>query len=323
VKCLLIAAVGSICGCLMATASDTWTPNRPVRVIVPFQAGGPVDGVARIIGQQLGDKWGQSFVVENRTGAGGNIGASVVAQSPPDGYTLGMSSVGTHAANVTLFGAKMPYDPIKDFEPVSLLVQTKSALVVHPSLNIRNLKDLIAYAKSNPGKLSFGSSSIGSSQHLAGEMLKAATKIDIEHVSYRGQSQAIPDLLSGRISMMFISAGEALQHTRTGALVAVGLGSPGRDRALPDVIPLSEQGLPNFDALTWFGLVAPAGTPAPIINAYFSEISKSFAQPEVRARVERWGLEIVMMPPAEYKKYIASEIAKWGAIIKAAGVRIE
>jgi tripartite-type tricarboxylate transporter receptor subunit TctC len=268
-KAMLIAVLIPLCGWAASDAgtAPAWSPSRSVRVIVPFQAGGPMDTVARTIAQQLSEKWGQTFVVENRTGGSGNVGSNVVAKAPPDGYTLGMASGGTHGANSTLFGPKMPYDPLRDFAPVSLLVHMKNVLVVHPSLQISSLPELIAYATKNPGQLSFGSSGTGSIQHLTGELLKAATRINIVHVSYRGQAQALPDLVSGRISMMFLGAGDAAQHIRSGALVPIGLSSPERSSLLPNVVPLSEQGLPGFDAVTWFGLVAPSGTADEVVDS--------------------------------------------------------
>ena len=282
-----------------------------------------MDTVARTIAQQLSEKWGQTFVVENRTGGSGNVGSNVVAKAPPDGYTLGMASGGTHGANSTLFGPKMPYDPVRDFAPVSLLVHMKNVLVVHPSLQISSLPELIAYATKNPGQLSFGSSGTGSIQHLTGELLKAATRINIVHVSYRGQAQALPDLVSGRISMMFLGAGDAAQHIRSGALVPIGLSSPERSSLLPNVVPLSEQGLPGFDAVTWFGLVAPSGTADEVVDSYYRQISANLAEPDVRSRIEEMGLDVVMMSPKEFGKFIANEVDKWGAVVNAVGARLE
>ena len=324
-KAILIAISIPLCGWAASAVATTagWSPSGPVRLIVPFQAGGPMDTVARTIAQQLGDKWNQNFVVENRTGGSGNIGSNVVAKSAPDGHTLGMASGGTHGSNPTLFGAKMPYDPIRDFTPVTLLVQMRNVLVVHSSLAIRSLPELIAYAKKNPGQLSFGSSGTGSVQHLTGEMFKSATGIDIVHVSYRGQAQALPDLVSGRVSMMFLGAGDAAQHIRSGALVPIGLGSPERTSLLPDVVPLAEQGLTGFDAVTWFGLVAPSGTADEIIDAYYKRISVNFAQPATRSQLQQMGLDVVTMPPKEFGKFIASEVEKWGAVVKAVGARLE
>jgi tripartite-type tricarboxylate transporter receptor subunit TctC len=324
-KAALIAILLPFCSwaaSAVCTAQE-WSPSQPVRLIVPFQAGGPMDTVARTIAQQLGEKWNQNFVVENRTGGSGNIGSNVVAKASPDGYTIGMASGGTHGANVTLFGPKMPYDPIRDFTAVTLLVHMKNVLVVHPSLPIRSLPELIAYAKNNPRQLSFGSSGTGSVQHLTGEMFKTATGIDIVHVAYRGQAQALPDLVSGRVSMMFLGAGDAAQHISAGALVPIGLSSRERTPLLPNVAPLAEQGLSGFDAVTWFGLVAPAGTADEIVQAYHKQISLSFAQPDTRSRLQEMGLDVVMMPPKEFAKFIANEVVKWGAVVNAVGARLE
>jgi tripartite-type tricarboxylate transporter receptor subunit TctC len=324
-KAMVVAVFIPLCGWAASGAGTTpaWSPSRSVRLIVPFQAGGPMDAVARTIAQQFGEKWGQSFVVENRTGGSGNVGSNVVAKAAPDGYTLGMASGGTHGANSTLFGPKMPYDPVRDFTPVSLLVHMKNVLVVHPSLQISSLPELIAYANRNPGQLSFGSSGTGSIQHLTGEMLKAATQVNIVHVSYRGQAQALPDLVSGRISMMFLGAGDAAQHIQSGALVPIGLSSSERSSLLPNVVPLAEQGLPGFDAVTWFGLVGPSGTADEVVDAYYKQISVNFAQPDVRSRLQQMGLDAVMMPPKEFGMFIANEVDKWGAVVKAVGARLE
>jgi tripartite-type tricarboxylate transporter receptor subunit TctC len=321
----LVAILIPLCGWMASADSTTpsWSPSRSVRVIVPFQAGGPMDSVARMLAQQLGENWNQTFVVENRTGGSGNIGSNVVAKAPPDGYTLGMASGGTHGANSSLFGSKMPYDPVKDFAAVSLLVHMKNVLVVHPSLQLGSLPDLIAYANKNPGQLSFGSSGTGSIQHLTGELFKAAIGTNIVHVSYRGQAQALPDLISGRISMMFLGAGDAAQHIRSGALVPIGLSTPERSAVLPSVVPLAEQGLPGFDAVTWFGLVAPSGTADEAIDAYYKRINANFAQPDVRTRLQQMGLDVVMTPPKEFGKFIANEVEKWGAVVKATGARLE
>ena len=322
---ILAAVLIPLCGSTTSADSTTpaWSPSRSVRVIVPFQAGGPMDSVARMLAQQLGEHWNQTFVVENRTGGSGNIGSNVVAKAPPDGYTLGMASGGTHGANTSLFGSKMPYDPIKDFAAVSLLVHMKNVLVVHPSLQISTLPELVAYANKNPGQLSFASSGTGSIQHLTGELFKAATGINIVHVSYRGQAQALPDLISGRISMMFLGAGDAAQHIRSGALIPIGLSTPERSAVLPSVVPLAEQGLPGFDAVTWFGLVAPSGTADDVVDAYYKQININFAQPDVRSRLQQMGLDVVMMPSKEFGKFIANEVDKWGAVVKAVGARLE
>ena len=323
-KPMLVAFSIALLGWAASAVGNTgWSPSQPVRVIVPFQAGGPMDTVARIMAQQLGEQWSQTFVVESRTGGAGNIGANAVAKAAPDGYTLGMASGGTHGANSSLFGSKMPYDPVRDFTPVALLVHMKNVLVVHPSLQVGSLPELIRHAKQRPGQLSFGSSGTGSIQHLAGEMFKVATGIDIVHVSYRGQAQALPDLVSGRISMMFLGAGDAAAHVQSGALQPIGLASLDRTPLFPNVAPLAEQGLPGFNAVTWFGVVAPAGTADEIVDAYHRQITAILDQPATRSRLQEMGLDVVRMPRPEFGKFIASEVQKWGAVVRAVGARLE
>ena len=307
----------------IAQNTPTWSPIRPVRIVIPFQAGGPIDSIGRIVGQQLSEQWGQSFIVENRTGGGGNIGMELVAKAPADGYTLGTASGGTHGANATLYGSKLPFDPVKDFTPITMLAEMKNILVVHRSLSITNLQELVAYAKKAPGQLTFGSSGTGTIQHLTGEMFKAAAKIDIVHVSYRGQAQALPDLLGGRISMMFLGAGDAAEHVRSGLIVPIGIASAERSALLPNVLPLAEQGLPGFNAVTWFGLVAPSGIPANIANAYYENISASLGQPEIGVRLLQIGLDPLTMRSKEFGRFIAGEVEKWGSVIRSVGIRID
>ena len=282
-----------------------------------------MDTIARIVAQELNERWGQSFVVENRTGAGGNIDMELVAKAPADGYTLGTASGGTHGANATLYGSRLPFDPVKDFSPITMLVEMKNILVVHRSLRITNLQELIAYAKAAPGQLTFGSSGMGTIQHLTGEMFKAAAKINIVHVSYRGQAQALPDLLGGRISMMFLGAGDAAEHVRSGAIVPIGIASAERSALLPNVAPLALQGLPGFNAVTWFGLVGPSGIPDNIANAYYENISASLRQPEIRARLLQMGLDPLTMRSKEFGRFIAGEVEKWGSVIRSVGIRID
>ena len=322
---LLIALLVSAYGSSRSFAEDkpAWAPSRPVRIVVPFQAGGPIDTLARTIAQRLNEKWGQSFIVENRTGAGGNIGMELVAKAPADGYTFGTASGGTHGANPTLYGSRLPFDPVKDFTPITMLAEMKNILVVHRSLPITNLQELIAYAKAAPGQLTFGSSGTGTIQHLTGEMFKAAANINIVHVSYRGQAQALPDLLGGRISMMFLGAGDAAEHVRSGLIVPIGIASAERSALLPNVVPLAQQGLSGFNAVTWFGLVGPSGIPDNIANAYYENISASLGQPEIRARLLQMGLDPLTMRSKEFGRFIAGEVEKWGGVIRSVGIRID
>jgi tripartite-type tricarboxylate transporter receptor subunit TctC len=247
----------------------------------------------------------------------------LVAKALADGYTLGTASGGTHGANATLYGSKLPFDPVKDFTPITMLAEMKNILVVHRSLPISNLQELIAYAKAAPGQLTFGSSGTGTIQHLTGEMFKAAAKINIVHVSYRGQAQALPDLLGGRISMMFLGAGDAAEHVRSGSIVPIGIASKDRSFLSPNVVPLSEQGLPGFNVVTWFGLVGPSGVPDNIVDAYYESISTSLSQPELRARLLQMGLDPLTMPSREFGRFIAGEVEKWGSVIRAVGIKLD
>jgi tripartite-type tricarboxylate transporter receptor subunit TctC len=227
-------------------------------------------------------------------------------------YTLGTASGGTHGANATLYGSRLPFDPVKDFTPITMLAEMKNVLVVHRSLRITNLQELIAYAKTAPEQLTFGSSGTGTIQHLTGEMFKAAAKINIVHVSYRGQAQALPDLLSGRISMMFVGVGDAAEHIRSGSIVPIGIASAERSSLLPNVVPLAEQGLAGFNAVTWFGLVAPSGVSRNIADAYYREISASLRESELRGRLLRMGLDPITMPSMEFGRFIAGEVREVG-----------
>lgn len=317
----LIAVVGSIAAAPSSHAN--WRPERSVELVVPFQSGGPLDSVARVIGQNLGERLGQPVVVTNRPGAGGNIGAASVAKAAADGHTIGMVTSSTHGINTTLFGSKMPYDAIKDFAPITLATEMKNVLVVHPSLKVKSVAELVAYAKANPGKVTFGSAGTGTAQHLTGEMFKSAAKLDMVHVPYRGASQAVPDLLSGRISMMFLGVPDSVEHIKSGALVPLAISTRERSTLLPDVAPLAEQGFPDFDVRTWFGVVAPAGTPANIINEYQAQIAQSLNQPDVKARLNKMGIDVVTMPPEKFSAFIKSEIDTWQKVIKDANVSIQ
>ena len=308
--------------CLVSNAAaDPWKPTRSVRVIVPFQAGGPIDTVARVVAQNLSEAWGQPFVVENRTGGGGNIGADAVAKAEPDGYTLGMAAGGTHGSNPALFGDKMPFDPVKDFAPITMLAQMKNILLVHPSVGAKNLQELIAKGKER-GELAFGSAGIGTIQHLTGEMFKVQTHLNLTHITYRGQAQALPDLLSGRISMMFVGAGDSVDHVRSGALIPIGGSALTRSPLLPDVPSLSEQGLQGFDATTWFGLVAPAGTPPDIVAAYQQKIAEILKRDEISGKLQKLGIDTVTSTPQEFGKFIRSEVDKWGGVVRSVGIKL-
>jgi len=299
-------------------------PSRPIRLITLTTAGGSLDLVARTISRYLPDQFGQQVVVENKVGAGGNIGADATAKSPPDGYTIGMVTISTHGINPTLYGDKMPFDAIKDFAPITLAAAVNNIVVLHPSVPAKNIKEFVAYLRANPDKLSFGSAGTGTSQHLAGELFKKLTGTRMTHVPYKGASQAIPDLLSGVIQVMFVSAPEVVAHIKSGALTALAVTSKNRAPAFPDLPSVAEQGYPDFDVVTWFGVVAPAGTSPDIVQRYNTVIHAILSMPDVKGRLAEVGLDTITdTSPQQFADYIKSEIAKWGPIVKASGAKID
>lgn len=298
-------------------------PSKSIRLITYTAAGGSLDILARTIAQNLTEQLKQPVLVENRTGAGGNIGADIVAKSAPDGYTIGMATIATHGINPSLYGARMPFDPIKDFAPITLAAEIKNVLVINPSVPAKNVKELVAYARANPGKLSFGSAGTGSSQHLAGELFKMVAKVDMVYIPYKGLAQAVPNLISGEIQILFSGIADALPHIRSGKLRAIGVASLQRSTILPDVVPVAEQGYPGFNVGGWFGVTAPAGTPREIVGRYNREIVAALARPEVRDRLANIGMDAVTSTPEQFAAFIAAEIAKWTPLVKASGAKAE
>ena len=299
-------------------------PSRPIRLITLTTAGGSLDLVARTISRYLPDEFGQQVYVENKVGAGGNIGADATAKAAPDGYTIGMVTISTHGINPTLYGAKMPFDAVKDFAPITLAANINNVVVVHPSVPAKNIAELIAYAKANPDKISFGSAGTGTSQHLAGEMFKMMTGTKMIHVPYKGAAQAVPDLLSGVIQLMFVSAPDVVSHIKSGSLRAIAVTSKQRSAAFPDLPTVAEQGVAGFDVVTWFGVVAPAGTPPAIVDRYNAAIHKILGNPEVKGRLADVGVETVTdTTPKQFADYIASEVAKWKPIVQESGAKLE
>jgi tripartite-type tricarboxylate transporter receptor subunit TctC len=308
---------------LMSAASgraDETYPNRPVRIVVSFSAGGPTDIVGRIFAQKISELLGQQFYVENKVGAGGNIGADQVAKAPPDGYTLLVATVSTHAINPGLY-ARMPYDPLKDFAPISHVGITPTTLNVHPSIPAKTVKELIALVKENPGKYTYGSSGLGSILHLCGEQFKAlAGGLEIQHVPYRGSAPMMGDLIGGQITMAFDGTPTALPQIQSGAIRAVGAGMAERMRVMPDLPTLQEQGLKGFECYTWNAILAPAGTPAPIVDKLAGAIKTALDDPTVFKRLQEAGVDPVLgRGPKETVEFMKAELAKWGPIIKMSG----
>jgi tripartite-type tricarboxylate transporter receptor subunit TctC len=299
-------------------------PSKPVRIVVSFAAGGPTDTVARVMGTKMGELLGQQFVVENKAGAGGNIGAEQVAKSAPDGYTLLMATVSTHAINPGLY-KKIPYDPVRDFAPIGQIGVTPCLLGVHPSVAATDVKSLVALVKENPGKFTYGSSGLGSILHLCGEQFKAlAGGLNIVHVPYRGSAPMMSDLVGGQISMAFDATPTALPQAQSGAIRAIGAGMATRMRAMPELPTLQEQGLQGFECYTWNAILAPAGTPQPIVDRLSEAINKGLADPAVFNRLQEAGIDPTPgSTPKQAAEFIRAELAKWAPIIKASGAQID
>ena len=318
---LAIAAVLSIGNVAPASAQGAY-PTKPVRLVVPFPPGGTTDILARAVAQKLSETWGQQVIVDNRPGAGGNIGSELVAKSAPDGYTLLMGTVGTHAINPSLY-AKMPYDHVKDFTPVILVAGVPNVLVVNPSLPVNSVSELIAYGKANPNKLNFASSGNGTSIHLSGELFRTMTGVQMTHVPYKGSSPALTDLIAGQVQLMFDNLPSSLQFIRAGKLRALAVTSLERSSALPDVPTLAESGLPGFEASSWFGVLAPAGTPNDIIAKLNTAIAGWLATADAKEKLAAQGAIAAGGAPDAFVRHIAAETSKWAKVVKASGAHVD
>ncbi len=322
-RLLLAAALASLP--LIVTAQPVW-PTKPVRIVVPFAPAGTTDILARALAPELSKAFGQPFVIENKPGAGGNLGADLVAKSN-DGHTLLMGTVGTHAINPALY-AKMPYDHVKDFVPITLVAGVPNVLVMNPAkaeeLGIRSVPDLIRVAKASPGKLNMASSGNGTSIHLAGELFKSMTGTYMVHFPYRGSGPALLDLIGGNMDLMFDNLPSAMPHIKSGKLKALAVTSAERSAALPDLPTVAEAGpLKGYEASSWFGLLAPAGTPADVVNRVQQETAKALATPAMKERLLSQGAIPSGMSPAEFAALIAAETKKWAAVVKASGAKVD
>ena len=297
-------------------------PTKPVRIIVGFAAGGPSDIVARIVAQQLTDRLGRPVVVENRPGATGMIGAELVAKAPPDGHALYLASQTTHAVAPYMY-AKPLYDPLKDFSTVSLVAHNPLLVVTHPSLNVRSLKELIAMAKARPGDLNFATGGQGSSPHMSMELLKSLTGINMVAVHYKGDGAAIADLLGGQVPIMSASIAGLLPYARSGKLRAIAVTGAKRSTIAPEFPTIAESGLPGYEVVTWFGILATAGTPGEVVTRLYNEIAQMVQVPAVKEGIVKLGLEIVASSPAEYAAFLRDENVKWGKMVKALNLRAE
>ena len=317
----VMAGLGALLVAPIAIAQSAY-PNKPIRIIVPFPAGGSTDAMARNLGAELTKQMGQPVVVENRPGVNGNLGSDHVAKSAPDGYTLLLTGVGSNAINHGLY-ANMPYDSNKDFAHITLLAEGPNVLIVHPSFAAKNLTELIAMAKAQPGKLVYASNGNGSSGRMAMEMLRQATGIDMLHVPYKGGGPSMTDLIGGQVPMLFTNQDHALPQVQAGKVRAIAVASLKRNPAYPDVPTVAEQGLPGFAAVSWFGLSAPAKTPPEIVRRLHQETVKALAQPEFKGKLEQVGFVVVGNTPAEFTVFVASEVEKWGKVVKTAGATVD
>jgi tripartite-type tricarboxylate transporter receptor subunit TctC len=309
----------------IAIAQNTPTqsyPTKPIRFVIPFPPGGPADIFGRTIGQQLSDRWNQQVVIDNRAGAGGNIGADIVAKAPADGYTLLMGFVGTHAINPSLYRS-MPYDNIRDFTPVGLVATATIVLVTHPTVQAKSVKELIALAQRKPGELTFGSPGNGTPQHLAGELFNTMAQVRTTHIPYKGAVPALQDLLGGRISYIFSSMPPALPHVKVGKINALAVTSTKRSPATPELPTVAESGLPGYEVINWYGVLAPAGTPQAIVAKINAEVTRIMNLPEVKERLAAQGAETMTSTPQEFASFIKSETAKWAKVVKFSGARID
>jgi len=315
----LTLLAGTLALTLGVSASVQNYPNKPIRLVVTFPSGGAPDILARLFSEKA--QLGQPVVVDNKPGAGGNIGADFVAKSAGDGYTLVLGTVGTHSINGSLY-EKMPYDMVKNFSPVSLIASAPNLLVVNNNVPVKTVPEFVAYLKANPNKLSFGSPGVGTSVHVSGELFKSMTGTQMTHVPYKGRQFAIPDLVGGSIQLMFDNMPSALPMAREGKIRAIAVTTAKRSSAAPE-IPTIAESIPGFEATTWFAMFAPAGTPKPVIDRLNAEVLRVFRLPDVAERLKTLGLEAVLSSPEELSAYQASEITKWTKVVKESGAKAE
>jgi len=320
--CVITVLLALLASAMAFPAGAQAYPSRPVKLVVPFPPGGSLDITGRLIAQRLSEMWGQAVVVENKPGAGGNIGADFVAKSPSDGYTILLGALSTHAVNPNLY-AKMPYDAVKDFAPITLIAITPNVLVVNAATPVNNVKEFIAWTKANPGKLAFGSGSNGSAGHLAGELYKVETGTDAVHIPFKGGAPATQALLAGDTQFMFDNLANAMAQVKAGKLKALAVTTAQRSPLVPELPTMAEAGLPGFDISTWYGLFAPAGTPAAIVGKWNADVTKILTTPDVRAKLIADGAEPAPDTPEQFAQMISRELAKYARIIKASGAKVD
>jgi tripartite-type tricarboxylate transporter receptor subunit TctC len=316
-----IALLAMLCTCPLPALAQSY-PSKPIRMIVPFPAGGATDIVARLVAQKFSEAWGHQVIVDNRGGAGGTIGSDLAAKSPADGYTMIVATSSTHSIAQSLY-AKLPYDSVKDFAPVTLLATATILLAAHPSVPAKNVKELIALAKAHPNQLSFASSGNGGISHLVGELFKAQAGVQMLHVPYKGDTPALIDLVSGQVSLEFGTAVSFLPYVKSGKLKALAVTNPKRSPVVPDVPTVAESGLPGFEALQWFGILVPAGTPKEIVARLNAESVKIMRQPDIKDRMTALGADVVANTSDEFAAFQRAEIVKWAKVVKDSGARVD
>ena len=321
---ILAPAIVALCSSVFAIApvGAQSYPVKPIRYVVPFPAGGTTDILARIIGAKLTEAWGQQIIVDNRPGAGGNVGAEIAAKAPADGYTILGGTVSSHSINTSLY-SKMPYHPLRDFAPITLLVTLPNVLVVHPSVPAKSVKELIALAKARPGQLRFASAGNGTSQHLSGELFMMLTGVKMIHVPYKGSAPASADLLGGQIELSFENSTIAVPFIKAGKMRALGVTTARRTGALPETPTIAEAGVPGFDVSSWQGVFAPAGTPLDIVKKLNVEIVRIIGLPEIQRRLADIGADPVGNTPEQFTAFIKTEIDKWQKVVKASRARVD
>jgi tripartite-type tricarboxylate transporter receptor subunit TctC len=315
----LLVGVGAAVQVRPAHASDY--PSKPIRLVVPFPAGGPTDVTARVVAQALSKGIGQQIVVDNRAGAGGNVGAEIAANAPADGYTVFFATGGTHGINPSLY-KRVPYDPVKSFDPVILVSTSPNVFVAHPRFPANTMAELIAYAKANPGKVNYATAGAGTTTHMSAELLRSLTGIDITHVPYRGSAPAMNDLLAGQVELMVDGLPSAMPHIRAGSIKALGLTTAKRIESAPDIPAIAET-VPGYEAVAWFAFLVPAGTPKDVIAKLNEEANRALASDEVKRRYAELGSDPAGGPPEKLQALIGAELAKWAGVVRATGAQVE
>lgn len=317
----VLAAAALAAACSPAAWAQAW-PAKPIRYIVPFAPGGTTDIIARAVGEKLAAALGQPIVIDNKPGQGGSAGAAELARAAPDGYTIGGGTISSHAINASLY-ARLPYDPVTSFEPITLYATQPNVLLVHPSVPAKDVKEFIALLKANPGKYAFGSAGNGTSQHISGELFKTAAGVKMEHIPYRGSGQMLPELLGGTLPAAFDNVASAIPHIKAGKLRALAVTTTARTGVAPDVPTMVESGLAGYELSSWQAVFAPAGTPRPIIDRLYTEISKILKSPEMSKRFAELGLDTSGMPPAELAALVKADVPRLGKVVKDSGARAD